>query len=87
LAIFYEILKCFKTIHNHKVTHYDIKCDNILIDFRADKHKNSAQQTDSEEASASSDTEILHADLQANLKDDFRITVGDFGECWMYAGD
>ena len=87
LAIFYEILKCFKTIHNHKVTHYDIKCDNILIDFRSDKRKNSQQQTDSEDSSPSNDSENLRIDLQVNLKDDFRITVGDFGECWMYAGD
>lgn len=34
LSIFREILKCFKTIHSHQVTHYDIKCDNILIDFK-----------------------------------------------------
>jgi serine/threonine protein kinase len=35
LSIFRETLKCFKTIHSHSVTHYDIKCDNILIDFKA----------------------------------------------------
>jgi serine/threonine protein kinase len=35
LSIYREILKCFKTIHSHSVTHYDIKCDNILIDFRS----------------------------------------------------
>lgn len=34
LSIFKEILKCFVTIHSHNVTHYDIKCDNILIDFK-----------------------------------------------------
>lgn len=35
LSIYREILKCFKTIHSHSVTHYDIKGDNILIDFKA----------------------------------------------------
>jgi len=35
LSIYREILKCFKTIHSHNVTHYDIKCDNILIDFHS----------------------------------------------------
>ena len=34
LSIFREILKCFKIIQSHNVTHYDIKCDNILIDFK-----------------------------------------------------
>lgn len=33
LSIYREILKCFKKIHSHNVTHYDIKGDNILIDF------------------------------------------------------
>jgi serine/threonine protein kinase len=27
------VLKSLRTIHSHNVTHYDIKCDNILIDF------------------------------------------------------
>ena len=35
LSIYREILKCFKTIHSHNVTHYDIKGDNILIDFKS----------------------------------------------------
>lgn len=34
LSIFREVLKAFKIIQSHNVTHYDIKCDNILIDFK-----------------------------------------------------
>ena len=34
LSIYREVLKCCKIIHSHSVTHYDIKCDNILIDFK-----------------------------------------------------
>jgi serine/threonine protein kinase len=30
-------LKALKVIHSHKVTHYDIKCDNVLIDFKNDR--------------------------------------------------
>lgn len=47
LSIYREILKCFKTIHSHNVTHYDIKCDNILIDFMSQSGdpKASHQQT------------------------------------------
>jgi serine/threonine protein kinase len=33
LNIFKDILKAFSTIHFYKTTHYDIKCDNIVIDF------------------------------------------------------
>jgi serine/threonine protein kinase len=33
LNIFKDILKAVSTIHFHKTTHYDIKCDNIVIDF------------------------------------------------------
>ena len=32
--IYREVLKAFKIIQSHNVTHYDIKCDNILIDFK-----------------------------------------------------
>ena len=34
LSIYKEVLKAFQVIKSHKVTHYDIKCDNILIDFK-----------------------------------------------------
>ena len=34
LSIYREILRSFKTIQQRNVTHYDIKCDNILIDFK-----------------------------------------------------
>lgn len=43
LSIYREILKCFKTIHSHSVTHYDIKGDNILIDFKSAGVKESKQ--------------------------------------------
>ena len=36
LSIYREILKCLKAIHSKNVTHYDIKCDNVLIDFKGD---------------------------------------------------
>ena len=34
LSIYKEVLKAFKIIQSNNVTHYDIKCDNILIDFK-----------------------------------------------------
>ena len=33
LTIFYEVLKVVKFLHDNKVTHYDIKGDNIMLDF------------------------------------------------------
>ena len=83
LAIFYEILKCFKTIHQHKVSHYDIKCDNILIDFKADDHVKGRNSDSSDRSRENNDRQEGNDGDENN---DFRITVGDFGECWMYSG-
>ena len=33
LTIYYDVLKIVKTLHEQKVTHYDIKADNILLDI------------------------------------------------------
>ena len=32
-SIYNKVLKCLRTIHSHYVTHYDLKCDNVLISF------------------------------------------------------
>ena len=32
LKIFMAVLKCVKTVHGGNVTHYDLKCDNVLLD-------------------------------------------------------
>lgn len=32
LTIYKEVLKAMQIIHNHNVSHYDIKCDNVLLD-------------------------------------------------------
>ena len=33
LTIYKEILKAMQIIHNHNVTHYDLKCDNVLLEY------------------------------------------------------
>ena len=80
LSIYREVLKCCKIIHSHNVTHYDIKCDNILIDFKS-----------SEKALSDSDLgtnqQIYEFQPQSVSPDDFTITVGDFGECHMYSNE
>ncbi len=40
LDIFKEILKAVKVIHEKNTTHYDLKCDNILIDFNKENDNN-----------------------------------------------
>mmetsp|Transcript_10661 Transcript_10661/g.20673 ORF Transcript_10661/g.20673 Transcript_10661/m.20673 type:complete len:1973 (-) Transcript_10661:893-6811(-) len=32
LTLFKEVLKAVQIIHKHNVTHYDLKCDNVLLD-------------------------------------------------------
>jgi len=36
LSIFREILCSVQVIHTHHVTHYDLKCDNVFLDFQPD---------------------------------------------------
>jgi len=83
LSIYKEVLKAFKIIQSHNVTHYDIKCDNILIDF-----KNS---NDGLAPTGSNHNQLgLHEtafDSKQISQDDFTITVGDFGTCHMYFSD
>lgn len=33
LTIYKEVLKAIQIIHNHNVAHYDLKCDNVLLDY------------------------------------------------------
>lgn len=33
LTIYYDVLKIVKTLHEQRVTHYDIKADNILLEI------------------------------------------------------
>jgi serine/threonine protein kinase len=65
------------------VSHYDIKCDNILIDFKADDHVKGRNSDSSDRSRENNDRQEGNDGDENN---DFRITVGDFGECWMYSG-
>jgi len=63
-------LKSLRIIHSHGVTHYDIKCDNILIDFVGE-----SEQTDLRYLSED-DYQITFADfgeckIFSNEKDEF----------------
>ena len=69
-----------KTIHSHNVTHYDIKRDNVLINFNRDKEAGTRR--------SGRDTERLEdIDLRNMTEDDFDITIGDFGECKIFSND
>ena len=40
LSIFKDILQAVQIIHNNNTTHYDLKCDNIVLDFLANDRDN-----------------------------------------------
>lgn len=54
LTIYRDALKAVQFLHNNNVTHYDIKADNILLDYKA--------------ASAISETSI-DSDIKVTLAD------------------
>eukprot|EP00929_Paragymnodinium_shiwhaense_P079029 TRINITY_DN41056_c0_g1_i1.p1 TRINITY_DN41056_c0_g1~~TRINITY_DN41056_c0_g1_i1.p1 ORF type:complete len:3335 (+),score=785.03 TRINITY_DN41056_c0_g1_i1:162-10166(+) len=33
LAVFKQVMQAVQTLHSHGVVHYDLKCDNIMLDF------------------------------------------------------
>lgn len=41
LNIFTEVLKAVRTIHYNNATHYDLKCDNIMIDLNVNANLSS----------------------------------------------
>jgi len=61
-------------VHSHNVTHYDIKCDNVFIDFN----------TDGSSASSLSSQFIPFSD---NEDEKMKLTIGDFGECKIFSNE
>ena len=81
VSIYNKVLKALKTIHSHNVTHYDIKCDNVLISFNVDTEAGTGR-------SGRGVTERAEdMDLRNLTEDDFEITIGDFGECKIFSND
>jgi serine/threonine protein kinase len=73
-------LKALRTIHSHNVTHYDLKCDNILISFADEENSKTSIDTDR-------DGNLEQRDLRNMTEDDFEITIGDFGECKIFSNE
>ena len=48
MTIFRDILKAISLLHSHNVTHYDLKCDNVLLDYKTNSYSNSKWLSDSE---------------------------------------
>ena len=72
-----------RTIHSHNVTHYDLKCDNVLINFVGDEDDG----IEEEEKQETSGRSRKDRDLTNLTDDDFEITIGDFGECKIFSND
>lgn len=72
-----------RTIHSHNVTHYDIKCDNVLINFVGEEDYG----VDDEDSCQTTGRQKKDRDLTNLTDDDFEITIGDFGECKIFAND
>ena len=71
LSIFKDILQAVQIIHNNNTTHYDLKCDNIVLDFLAND-KDYTYDVDA---------------TDDNENDSICIRVADFGECRMFLNE
>ena len=71
LSIFKDILQAVQIIHNNNTTHYDLKCDNIVLDFLTNDKDNTY------DVDATDDNE----------NDSICIRVADFGECRMFLNE
>lgn len=74
LSIYKEFLKSLMIVHSHNVTHYDIKCDNVLLDFNTD-------------GSGASSLSSQFLPLGENEEDKIKLTIGDFGECKVFSNE
>lgn len=73
LIIFREFLRSLQIIHSHNVTHYDIKCDNVLID------------TDSAPSTSNNGGGISKFGPQFDEDNSrLKLSIADFGECKMF---
>lgn len=81
LAIFGDILKAVLLLHSHHVTHYDLKADNILIDFiDSNAHGGHSHSSSTRGGKLSNeDTMMLGRNLQ--------VILADFGECNMFSSE
>ena len=71
LSIFKDILQAVQIIHNNNTTHYDLKCDNIVLDFLSNNKDNTYDIEGTDE----------------NENDSICIRVADFGECRMFLNE
>eukprot|EP00971_Amphidinium_carterae_P089029 1762203-Amphidinium_carterae.1 len=89
LAVFHQVLRAVQLLHSRGIVHYDLKCDNIMLDGLA------SEALDSRLAPASSHQHAseLHSSLSGTLDWSTlstgvpRIAVVDFGESLMLADD
>ena len=96
LSIFKDILEAVQIIHNNNTTHYDLKCDNIVLDFDPNdisNYKNNNNEYDNEKKNnnknifkntSNSNYDNLSMNLSSNS---ICIRVADFGECKIFLNE
>jgi serine/threonine protein kinase len=85
LNIFKEVLKAVNTIHAYKTTHYDLKCDNVVIDLGQNQNVTSSNISSKEGNNFSQSYSEHHP-----LEQDFSllsVKIADFGECKMFLSE
>ena len=60
-------------IHQHNITHYDIKCDNVFLDLN--------------NGNSSSTLSSQFGNFLNDNGSEIKLTVGDFGECKIFSNE
>ena len=97
LSIFKDILQAVQIIHNNNTTHYDLKCDNIVLDFDPNEisnyKNNNNNEYDNEKKNNNKNifkniTNSNYDNLSLNLSSNsICIRVADFGECKIFLNE
>lgn len=85
LNIFKEVLKAVNTIHSYKTTHYDLKCDNVVIDLGQNQSIPNSNTNSKEGPNFSQSYSENHG-----FENDFSlisVKIADFGECKMFLSE
>ena len=90
LSIFKDILEAVQIIHNNNTTHYDLKCDNIVLDFLPNENNlnNSKNSDNNNKSKRNSNNNLSNLyNENSNNSNSICIRVADFGECKIFLNE